>query len=400
MRFQILDVKQEGNSHCFLVKASLQEYLAALPSDYSSYGLQRSIVSNVYLDRMIDTVLNKSHIPSITLVATSHTSEVGGVLEGDFKILDGLQRTHRLKVISDTKDLFLSRVVQDLALNDFQLRRKYRDELASLGSSGNILLSIKNFYDREGGIQLESCFSGVSQWFEIWVGLTPSEEVRKMLMLNAGHKPVSIKHQLELLFINILPAMSEAKSGRIKIFRDKDVPSASFSKQRSLGEYQFSQLISALVSFVEKKPVATNAEFVESVQNDEGRLGIYIEKFTFEFLEAFVKAIYAIDAACHEDFGSVGNRWVAREVSLAAVFAAIGVHCNDVQDIEKVVRGLVGNFNKCKLDIYEEARNSVDLAKVNIGRINKGAIFSGFNNFIDSGFSAEINWPDTFMDVA
>lgn len=400
MRFQILDVKREGGSSCYLVKATLQEYLAALPEDYNSYGVQRSIVNNIYLDRMINTVLDKAHIPSITLVSASGGLVGDGFLDSDFKILDGLQRTHRLKVISDTKDLFLRCVVNDLQLGDFQIRRKYREELVAMGSSGNILLAVKKFYEERGGEELERCFSDVSQWFEIWVGLTPGEEIRKMLMLNAGHKPVSIKHQLELLFLNILPMMSEIKKGQIKIFRDKDVSATSFSKVRKLGEYQFSQLISALVSFVEKKPIATNAEFVESVQNDEGRLEEYIEKFSFEFLESFVRAVFAIDAACHAEFGDLGNKWVAREVSLAAVFAAIGECCADVQEIDVVVHGLVQNFSKCKLDVYEDARNSLDLAKVNIGRVNKVAIFTGFKYFIKSGFASEINWPSAFTDVA
>lgn len=204
MKFQILDVKREGGSSCYLVKATLQEYLAALPSNYSSYGVQRSIVSNIYLDRMINTVLDKAHIPSITLVSTAGGLAGGAFLDSDFKILDGLQRTHRLKVISDTKDLFLKRVMNDGELGDFQIRRKYREELVAIGSSGNILLAIKNFCEEKGEVELERCFSDASQWFEIWVGLTPSEEIKKMLLLNAGHKPVSIKHQLELLFLNIL----------------------------------------------------------------------------------------------------------------------------------------------------------------------------------------------------
>lgn len=400
MRFQILDVKREGASSCYLVKATLQEYLAALPSDYNSYGVQRSIVSNIYLDRMINTVLDKAHIPSITLVSTAGDLAGGAFLDSDFKILDGLQRTHRLKVISDTKDLFLKRVMNDSELGDFQIRRKYREELVAMGSSGNILLAIKKFFEEKGEDELERCFSDVSQWFEIWVDLTPSEEIKKMLMLNAGHKPVSIKHQLELLFLNILPMMSEIKIGQISILRDKDISAASFSKIRKLGEYQFSQLISALVSFVEKKPIATNTEFVESVQNDEGRLEEYIEKFSFEFLESFVRAVFAIDAACYENFGDLGNKWVAREVSLAAVFAAIGECSVNAQDIDAVVSGLAQNFSKCKLDSYEDARNSLDLAKVNIGRANKVAIFSGFKYFIKSGFASEINWSNAFADVA
>ncbi|HHQ4526105.1 TPA: hypothetical protein ACSP1O_004060, partial [Aeromonas veronii] len=65
-----------------------------------------------------------------------------------------------------------------------------------------------------------------------------------MLVLNAGHKPVNIKHQLELLFQNLLPIFEGVKSGDVRIVREKNISSAEFSKTREVGIYHFSHLIS------------------------------------------------------------------------------------------------------------------------------------------------------------
>lgn len=397
MYYRVLDFKSEGSNKCFLIRSSLQEYLSSLPEDYDKYSVQRSIVSNVYLDRMIDTVLNKGHIPSITLISADVDIGSSDHTTHEFKILDGLQRTFRLKLISDTKDLFLEKVMGQVdGLSDFQIKRKFREELLSIGSAGSILIAIKDYFERNGKEHLERCFSENFQWFEIWVGLTPEEEIRKMLMLNAGHKPVNIKHQLELLFLNVLPVISEIKSQKVTIVREKDVSATSFSKTRGVGDYQFSQLIAALVSYVERAPITTNTMFVESMQNDQGKLEAFVEMFSYQFLEHFIHSLYTLDVAAYDAFGEDGVQWFGREVSLAAIFAAIGSSAESSGSMLEVSEELAKNFGLSNLIGYEEARNSVDLAKVNVGNINKRSIFKGFEQLIQSKYSRGIDWASVF----
>lgn len=397
MHYNVLDSKEEGGSKCFLVRATLKEYLVSLPKDYDEYSVQRSIVSNVYLDRMIHTVLDKGHIPSITLITTDQNIGSSTHTSNEFKILDGLQRTYRLKVISDTKDLFLQKIAGQVGdLSDFQIKRRFREDLVSIGSAGNILISIKNHFEKYGKDNLESCFSENFQWFEVWVGLTPEQEVKKMLLLNAGHKPVNIKHQLELLFLNLLPIMTENKSHNITIQREKEVSATSFSKARKVGDYQFSQLIAALVSYVNRFPVTTNTMFVESMQNDQGKLEEFVEMFSYKFLEDFIHALYILDVAASDAFGSNGVQWMGREVSLAAMFAAIGSTTDSPNELRNIAERLAKNFNLVNLTEYEAARNSVDLAKVNVGNINRISIFKGFESLIRFDFSHNIDWALMF----
>ncbi|PVZ41318.1 hypothetical protein [Pseudomonas sp. CC120222-01a] len=397
MKYHILDFKDEGQSKCFLVKATLKEYLSSLPKDYDEYSIQRSIVSNIYLDRLIHTVLNKGHIPSITLITTDNDIGISTHTGSEFKILDGLQRTYRLKIISDTKDLFLSKVAGQIeGLTDFQIKRKFKDELANIGSAGNVLISVKEYFDKNGRENLEKCFTENFQWFEVWIGLTPEQEVRKMLLLNAGHKPVNIKHQLELLFLNLLPIMAETKSNKIRIKREKDVSATSFSKVRKVGDYQFSQLIAALVSYVSRTPVITNTMFIESIQNDQGKLELFVDMFSYQFLEDFIGALYLLDVAASDAFGDEGVQWMGREVSLAAMFAAIGSSANPSGELVNIAEQLAKNFHLVNLGDYEKARNSVDLAKVNVGNINRISIFQGIESLISSDYSSKIDWALAF----
>jgi hypothetical protein len=399
MQFEILDKKKEKSSTCYLVKATLQDYLSILPKDYDSYEIQRSIVSNAYLDRLVNTVLTKSHIPIITLVSESAKQNKDELKLPSFNILDGLQRTHRLRIINDTRSLFLKKVRKEGDdISDFQLKRKYRHELKSIGSTGNILLAIREFYGDYGEHELDHCFSDNYQWFEVWKGLTPEAQVRKMLLLNAGHKSVNIKHQLELLFQNLLPLIQKASEENITITREKESSSTKYSKGRELGNYHFAHLISSLVSFIEEEPISTNSTFIEKIQNEDMKLNAFVDRFTYSFLSMFIDSIYKIDVAAEKSFGDAGIRWIGREVSLVALFAAIGKHCDDSKDIKNISRKIETNFSKCNLNDYEECRNNVDLARVNIGNINRKFIFRAFDQFIGEGCSRNINWKEIFAE--
>ena len=71
MKGKILDKIKEKDSTCYLVKIQLKEFVTSLPEGYKDYEVQREIVNNTYLDTLIDTVLEKKHIPPIAQVAVA-----------------------------------------------------------------------------------------------------------------------------------------------------------------------------------------------------------------------------------------------------------------------------------------------------------------------------------------
>lgn len=117
MEAQILDTRVEAARTCYLCRITLEDYLTSLPRAYQDYDIQRGIVSNVYLDHLVQTVLDKKHIPPIVLVVDKGKFSI---IKGNtalsiktFKILDGLQRTHRLKAIKDTVEFCKKRIPED-----------------------------------------------------------------------------------------------------------------------------------------------------------------------------------------------------------------------------------------------------------------------------------------------
>ncbi|GKT06964.1 hypothetical protein [Desulforhabdus sp. TSK] len=84
---------------------------------------------------------------------------------------------------------------------------------------------------------------------EIWPDIKLSALTYRMILLNAGQKPMSLKHQLEVVSRPLCENLAEKYDGRISIYREKD------SNRRSgHGQYQFSVIAQAFQAFVQKSP--------------------------------------------------------------------------------------------------------------------------------------------------
>jgi len=250
-------------------------------------------------------------------------------------------------------------------------------------------------------IDLRQLFDENKQWFEIWTGLTPDDEVNKMLVLNAGHKPVKTKHQLELIFRNILPIIVKVENKSFELIREKELSSIAFSKARKIGQFHFSQLIVSLLSLKEGKPVTTNVNLIQKAQSTDFEIEEYNEYFKFSFISAFINTIIDLDLAISDKFGDIGIKWVGREVSLVGLFSACGnyAHTSLIAPLEilSVIESKIcSNPSFLNLEDYEKVRNSMELSKVNIGNVNKNAIFNAISDVLKNNSIKPINWAIYF----
>jgi hypothetical protein len=405
MIFKILDKRKEENKSCFLGKTSLYEYVINLPDNYRDYEVQREIVSNSYLDNLIETILLKKHIPPIVLVIESGDYSISdkGLDVSKFKILDGLQRTFRLKLIWDTINLLEKELQTDdslLKYSKFKLSRTYSDKLLNINSSTNILSRLIEFHKENKDFELMDLYRNNLQWFEIWTDLSPDEEVQKMLVLNAGHKPVKTKHQLELLFRNLLPIIKKTKNQDFELIREKQQSAISYSKKREKGQFHFSHLISSILSLKEGKTITTNVGLIQKTQSSDFEIEEFNMYFNYGFFELFIELLMEIDNKVSNKFGDLGLKWVGREVSLVGIFAAAGKYAFEnslsPRDTLKLIKSrIVINIDHFQLDEFERLRNNLELSKVNIGSVNKKAITGAMYDLI-SGDTNTINWSKYF----
>lgn len=398
MEVSLLDSIQEGSAKCLLVRTNLLEYITHLPENFEDYFIQRGIVLNRYLENLWDTLVNSRHIPSIVLnieggISNAYSQESFKVLNS-FRILDGLQRTKRIKVIWETYKLVEEILPEAQEIAPAVLARKNSEKIKQIGSNTRLFSQI--LQDRKKGIDLEKILRKSVIWLELWIGLDQADQIRKMLILNAGHKSVSIKHQIELLFIDYLHIFA-SELGDIQISREKDLSSISYSKMRTKGHYHFPHLISAFESLNAGTPITTNADY--SAERTFKNLPDHeILDVDPELLRAFARALKDLDQSFSDQ---IGAQWIGREVVISSLFAAIGWYA-DVEEIGRLsaletFSSKVSQFRDiANLDEFEDERNRLQLSKVNIGLKNRKAVFSAAKTFLQSEKPHTIDWSSAF----
>jgi hypothetical protein len=381
-KFRVLDKKPENESMCYLCKIELKDYLDAIPDNYRDFSVQRGIVANRYLDHLVDTIKKKQHIPPLVLVTNTAKLD-GDTLEVEkFEILDGLQRTHRLKAMLDAVSFLISisnELGLDEANNSRSLYRKRSSDFKAIGADRQLISSLIS-YDAHNLNDKFDFFDKNPMWIEVWTGLNEQEQIKKMLLLNAGHKSVNIKHQLELLFLGTLLKLETISPGGIEFKREKEMSAIQYSKNRTLGIFHFSHIISALIALSAGKVVNTNSDFVSNMQSGTLSEVELVEGFDLDFLSLFIQFMSEMDRSLSKHYGDVGIKWLGREVVLIGFFGAIGALAKDSNtDLRDYLSNLKNDVktivNSLEIDAFEIARNRVELNKVNVGSINKKAVY-------------------------
>lgn len=399
--------KSEDNVRCILGEICLIDYIENLPKNFQEYDIQRDIVSNEYLDKLIDTVINNRHIPNITLVCNeSYYGEKENELSiNHFKILDGLQRTYRLKVIYDTYKLLLNKVEKSYDFekaSNLEISKYLKNDLREINSSFKLFKSILECYLNKYNKNIDlfkSNFMNQQQWVEVWFNLSINDEIEKMLMLNAGHKSVTNEHQIELIIMRAIPELQHIQRDNIKIIRDKGINIAKFSKERNIGEYHLSNIITSVLAYSYAKPIKLDRKLILNMQNMDiyDHENVNLQFMNIYFIDEMLEFLYKLDNVLYEQYENDGIRWISRKTVLVSLFAALGCYKDRMNpnDIFNDFIRLVEVEKIIDIKELESVRNNIDLSKVNIGDQTKNKIYTFLLNklskFWGDGYSNRYN---------
>lgn len=400
MNFNIIRTKDFQNGKTWiLAELNLYDYVTSLDTKNFDFSIQRKIVKNKYLDSILTTVEAGEPLPAITLAYKEKidnetlTKKILKVDNEQFEILDGLQRTYRLwafwKIISMIKSSSKNSL-KDIIL---EVKAKHPDFFDQGIVDSKFFKD--NFPDGKVEKDFEDIYKSFNLYFAIWSNLTEFELVKKMLILNAGHKAVSTQHQFEILFLSLWKKLAPIlKKKEITIAREKDERFNTIKKgDRRVGEFLFSTIITSLMSLVLAKPqrISSDAIYKYDLLNEDDKTTLNFAEVIFDsdYISTLMENLLSVDIEVERQYDKKGLAWFGKDTTINGIFAGIGVYLNLAEKSEKsdpkvikdeileAIKKLKTNLpDSLQLDQFEQQYNNVSGRSVNIGNLIRSVVMS------------------------
>lgn len=362
MNFTVLRIKDFGNKKFWiLAELNLWEYVESLTEENFNFEVQRKIVKNKYLDDLLTTIKFEEPLPNITLAYKGSKKINNNITnieleDNNLDILDGLQRTYRLWAFWKIFNTIKNEQFPNLRTAILGIKKKYPDFFDQGVVDSKFFKD--NFPEGKIEVDFDKKYKDFTLYFTIWTNLSEYELVRKMLILNAGHKAVSTQHQFEILFLSLWKSIS-GKLNEVKIIREKEANFSVVKKgERKPGEFIFSSIITSLMSLVLSKPQRISSDLIYKYdllsENDSNNSLQYAEDiFKSDFILILLSKLYEIDIEIADKIGKEGTVWFGKDTTMNGIFAGVGLYLNisENPNIENIKDEIIKYFDKLKKTI-------------------------------------------------
>ena len=352
------DIDERINANNILIKMSLQEYYELSQNILKNNEFQRKRVkssSTVY--NLLKTDLQRGClIPTIFLALEENTHnmsndkiiELIGLKKDKLVILDGLQRTY---TICD--------LVNELIKDNQPLLDK-----------------VKNNQIR----------------IELYTGINKIGILYRMLTLNTGQTPMSMRHQIEIIYSDYI---NQDLSG-IKLIREVDdnIP-------QSIGEYKFSDIIEGFSSYLTQNYLTMDrGELLENIKSLENLSKDVNQKDIFkDFLDSFNSLVLTLNRILKDweyddenypyelnaqPFAKQAIKIFNKSQAITGFGAAIGIWIKDgtIKDFKELKDDIIPNINCISaIDSMNNLIKNFDEIRITAKKIGNDQRFYFYNLF-------------------
>ncbi len=347
------------NAKIVYAQIPIGDYLSLVGSSFDTFTIQRKKEKYKAYDRLKKDIVEGTLLPSITLavkpgrvdvllplIESNNISALETELSaaGQVDILDGLQRTYILKELKDEQTAF---------------------------KPGQTIL------------------------LEFWLEKELRHLIYRIIVLNAGRKPMSMRHQVELLFLVIKQTIENQIPG-LQLYLERDE-----TRRRGPRKYALDRIAMAYQCFLLRSH-EVQRESVVAQELAEGEILDSTEDFLNDQFVQFTKylELYAQldDKGCEvyaqEDSGKglpTGALWFGSETTLNSFFAALsdfGTNEQRKTRIDSALRELLASLNQAQpgqdplgLETLDQLIKGLNPRKVNIGSATRRLYFTAFKEF-------------------
>jgi hypothetical protein len=347
---------QRTNTNVLYAQMPIKDYLELVGNEFDEFEIQRGREKHKAYNRMKRDIIDGALLPAITLaVKPQKVKEILSFLrqkEPDYKsienylsqpgqvnILDGLQRTYILKDIEA--------------------------EITNFAPGQKILV-------------------------EFWLESEIRNLIYRIIVLNAGQKPMSMRHQIDLLFISLEETLEQDIKG-LTIYRNKKKRQRSRSR-----EYALDIIATAYQSFITQDSEVEKQNIVAQKIAEEEFINSSAQELSEQFyeFERYLNIYTDLDdEICRiyrTDYGKEipnGVKWFGSENVMNSFFAAVSSK-KLVSRVNQALDVLLGNLrNSCEgddpiaLQTLQEIQKGFNPRKVNIGFATRKLLTKGFKEY-------------------
>jgi hypothetical protein len=345
------------NTPVIYAQMTITDYLELVGENFNAFAIQRRREKHKAYARMKEDIIKGALLPAITLAVKPeavpnllplHESGDREALAtalkttGNINILDGLQRTY---------------ILRDLL----------RDGVA-FKENQNVLL-------------------------EFWLEANYKHLIYRIIVLNAGQKPMSMRHQLEVLF-SIFRTKLEGEIRDLDLFDER-----SGARRTRPRKYALDRIVTAYHSFLTKSPEVEKENLVAQQLVEENVLSESEDKLSTQFDEfrEFLKLYAEIDdQICRVYDGTLqgvpsGANWFGSENVMNAFFAAVsdfGSTEDKLNRIKSAITNLSASLGTANpgadplnLATLQQIIDGFNARKVNVGFATRKLVTSSFKEF-------------------
>ena len=353
-----IDRDDRLRSFCVTAKCTYRDFLWITSGTEGNLEIQRSIIkgSKAYATLRSDlkrgcilppivlaVTIDLSEDPEVSLTGrhlTQLSEDLSGVVSENVYVIDGLQRTNAIR-----------QTLEELPVED-------RD----------------TFLDR---------FLRV----EMWLNIPFSAIAYRMLLLNAGQRPMSVKHQVEVLSSKLVGDLATVP--QLDIFRVFDT-----RRRTQPGQFALAKIAQAFQAWLQGQPnldlrnTVMEELLAESAIEVLGQaVPVGANKANPDGFQRYVAWLVELDVALGvEHISFLGN-----ETVLLGLSAAVGaMERNETLSVRvwPALNGLVAaikvqaNADPLATRTFEALRQGIDSSKINVGVATREMVFNAFKEFI------------------
>ncbi len=228
---------------------------------------------------------------------------------------------------------------------------------------------------------------------EIWLNIPFGALAYRMLLLNAGQKPMSIKHQVEILSMKLNEELSSIE--------DIDIITTISSQRRTQrGQFQLAKLSQMFQAWLQGQPNLDLRNLVMEQLLTESAIDVLGSSLIGErpnqekdAFKRFVEWLVKIDTKLPNSDSSF--QFLSNETVLQGIGAAVGASERNTVLKPRMEKGLKNLLDQLESDAnsdplgiatFDEIRKGIDAAKVNVGQATRDMVFRAFQeHFISDG---------------